>query len=209
MDSRILLIIGNRLIGLYLDGSDLSPEFLKTGQTDESFQDDGNIFQWGNDWIVSPKLEQVQRQCFFRTTTGISSGPVAFEIESLPIYLCTSFTVSLIFEMRQFVREGNSGMGDPWSSRFPFSANKAPNRVALSFEEKGTFGPLCNVWIVDLPLFRTLLVIFQNCLEPRACSSICNLSEALKLSFADRRMREHLFLAQAGVKDGWELRVFV
>ena len=36
--SKILLIIGRRLTGRYLFGSDLSPSFLKTGTTDEDFQ---------------------------------------------------------------------------------------------------------------------------------------------------------------------------
>ena len=34
-DLKILLIIGRRLIGRYLPGSDLCPSFLKTGTTDE------------------------------------------------------------------------------------------------------------------------------------------------------------------------------
>ena len=196
MDSKILLIIGNKLIGLYLDGSALSPEFLKTGQTDENFQDDGKHFSVRQRLNSFVKIGASSGAVFFRTTTGISSGQVALETESLSIYLCTSLTVTLMFEIRLFVLEGNSGMGDPWSSRFPFSAKRAPNRVALSFEEEITSGPLSNVGIGDLPLFRTLFVIFQNCLEPMTSASICNLTEALKHTFAARRMREHLFLAR-------------
>ena len=36
-DSKTLLIMGRRLIGRYLEESHHSPEFLKTGQTDELF----------------------------------------------------------------------------------------------------------------------------------------------------------------------------
>ena len=40
-DSKILLILGRRLIGRYLPGSDLSPSFLKTSTIDEDYQQEG------------------------------------------------------------------------------------------------------------------------------------------------------------------------
>ena len=40
-DSKILLIIGRRLIGRYLPGSDLSPSFFKNDTNDEDFQQEG------------------------------------------------------------------------------------------------------------------------------------------------------------------------
>ena len=40
-EAKILLIIGRRLIGRYLPGSDLSPSFLKSSATDEAFQQEG------------------------------------------------------------------------------------------------------------------------------------------------------------------------
>ena len=39
--SKIVQITGRRLIGRYLQGSDLAPSFLKTGTTDEDFQQVG------------------------------------------------------------------------------------------------------------------------------------------------------------------------
>lgn len=45
-DSDTLLIMLRRLIGRYCEGSDWPPEFLKTGQTEDSFQQSGKHSSW-------------------------------------------------------------------------------------------------------------------------------------------------------------------
>ena len=75
-DSKSLLMIQRRLIGLYLDGSDRSPEPLKTGHTEDVFQDVGNDFRQRLNNFV--RIGDISGEMFFKTTTGFSSGPVAF-----------------------------------------------------------------------------------------------------------------------------------
>ena len=78
-DSKSLLMIQRRLIGLYLDGSDRSPEPLKTGHTEDVFHDLGKDFSFRQRLNNFVRIGDISGEMFFKTTTGISSGPVAFE----------------------------------------------------------------------------------------------------------------------------------
>ena len=72
-------MIQRRLIGLYLDGSDRSPEPLKTGHTEDVFQNVGNDFSFRQRLNNFVRIGDISGEMFFKTTTGISSGPVVFE----------------------------------------------------------------------------------------------------------------------------------
>ena len=93
-DSNNLLIMLRRLMGRYCDGSDWSPEFLKTGQTADSFQQSGKHSSWMHLLNNFARIGESSGDRFFRTTTGILSGPVALEDSSSRICLATSLAVT-------------------------------------------------------------------------------------------------------------------
>jgi hypothetical protein len=78
-DSKILLIIGRRLIGRYLPGSDLSPSFLKTGTTDEDFQQEGKQDSAKHLLYSLARTGESSGEHILRTIDGILSGPVALD----------------------------------------------------------------------------------------------------------------------------------
>ena len=71
IDSKILLMMGRRLIGRDLEESQRSPEFLKTGHTEECFQLNGK-----HDCLIHllkslDKIGVSSGLGALRTTTGI------------------------------------------------------------------------------------------------------------------------------------------
>ena len=92
---------------------------------------------------------------FFRTTTGIQSGPDAFDESRfvMTFYPLCSF---------RLVLEGKTGKEMPESSRFEFLEKFLANNFALSDAEDNTSGPLNRGGIADLALLRTLLAIRQK-----------------------------------------------
>ena len=62
----------------------------------------------------------------------------------------------------KLVLEGKTGKEVPESSRLEFKEKFSANNFALSDAEGNTSGPLNRGGIVDFPLFRTLLVIWEN-----------------------------------------------
>ena len=163
-------------MGRYLVGSDLSPEFLNTGHTDDVFHEDGKHFSFRQRLKSFARIGAISGAVFLRTITGISSGLVAFDTQSWQMNLATSFTVTWMFEIIEVVREGNSGTTDP---RFPFVANMVAKSFALSLDDATISGPSSSVGIGDFPRFSICFWFFQNDLEPRASSSICSRIEDL------------------------------
>ena len=103
---------------------------------------------------------------FFRTNTGIQSGPHAFdESRSIMIFLTILAVTEIICSFR-LVIEGKTGKEIPKSSRFGFLEKFLGNSFALSDAEDNTSGLLNRVGIIDLPLLRTLLAIRQKSQEP-------------------------------------------
>ena len=103
---------------------------------------------------------------FFRTTTGIQSGPDAFEESRFVMTLLTILGVMEILCSFRLVLEGKTGKEIPESSRFEFLEMFLANNFALSDAEDNTSGPLNRGGIADLPLLRTLLAIRQKSREP-------------------------------------------
>ena len=120
------LVMGRWVISRYFDGSHLSPEFLNTGQTDDIFHDDGKHFSFRQRLKSFNNIGASSGAVFFRTVMGISSGPVALEVESLLMKFRTFLTVTLTLERIELVRSIISDTEETRSSRFPFEANIVP-----------------------------------------------------------------------------------
>ena len=103
---------------------------------------------------------------FFRTTTGIQSGPDAFDESRFVMTFLTILGVMEIICSFRLVLEGKTGKEIPESSRFEFMEKFLANNFALSDAEDNTSGPLNRGGIADLPLLRTLLAIRQKSREP-------------------------------------------
>ena len=103
---------------------------------------------------------------FFRTTTGIQSGPDAFDESRFIMTFLTILRVIEILCSFRLVLERKTGKEIPELSRLEFFKKFLANNFALSEAEDNTFGPLKRGGIADLPLLRTLLVICQKSREP-------------------------------------------
>ena len=103
---------------------------------------------------------------FFRTTTGIQSGPDAFDESRFVMTFLTIFGVMEILRSFRLLLEGKTGKEIPESSRFEFLEKFLANNFALSDAEGNTSGLLNRGSIADLPLLRTLLAIRQKSREP-------------------------------------------
>ena len=103
---------------------------------------------------------------FFRTTTGIQSGPDAFDESRFVMNFLTILGVMGILCSFRLVLEGKTGKEITESSRFEFLEKFLANNFALSDAEDNTSGPLNRGGIADLPLLRTLLAICQKSREP-------------------------------------------
>ena len=103
---------------------------------------------------------------FFRTTTGIQSGPDAFDESRFAMTFLTILGVMDLLCSFRLVLEGKTGKEIPESSRFEFLEKFLVNNFALSDAEDNTSGPLNRGGIADLPLLRTLLAIHRKSREP-------------------------------------------
>ena len=103
---------------------------------------------------------------FFRTTTGIHSGPDAFDESRFVMTFLTILGVMDILCSFRLVLEGKAGKEIPESSRLEFLEKFLANNFALSDAEDNTSGPLNRGGIAGLPFLRTLLVIHQKFREP-------------------------------------------
>ena len=102
---------------------------------------------------------------FFRTTTGILSGPDAFdESRFIMTFLIILGVMKILYSFR-LVLEGKTSTEIPESSRLEFLEKFLANNFALSHAEDNTSGPLNRGGIADLPLLRTLLAIHQKSQE--------------------------------------------
>ena len=103
---------------------------------------------------------------FFRTTTGIQSGPDPFDKSRFIMTFLTILGVTEILCSFKLVLEGKTGKEIPESSRLEFLEKFSANNFALSDAEDNTSGLLNRGGIADLPLLKTLLAIRQKSREP-------------------------------------------
>ena len=87
---------------------------------------------------------------FFRTTTGIQSGPDAFDESRFVMTFLTILRVMEILCSFRLVLEGKTGKEIPESLRLEF-LEKFLSNFALSDAEDNTSGPLNTGGIADLP----------------------------------------------------------
>ena len=103
---------------------------------------------------------------FFRTTTGIQSGPDSLKKSRFDMTFVTILRVTEILCSFRLVLEGKAGKEIPESSRLGFPEKFSANNFALSDAAENTSRPLNRGGIADLPLLRTLLAIHQKSKEP-------------------------------------------
>ena len=103
---------------------------------------------------------------FFRTTTGIHSGPDAFDESRFVMNVLTILGVMEILCSFRLVLEEKTGKEIPESSRFEFLEKFLANNFAISDAEDNTSDLLNRGGIADLPLLRTVLAICQKSREP-------------------------------------------
>ena len=96
---------------------------------------------------------------FFRTTTGIQSGPDTFDESRFTMTFLTVLGVKETLCSFRLVLEGKTGKEISESSILVFLEKFLANNFALSDAEDNTSGPLNGGSITDLPLLRTLLAI--------------------------------------------------
>ena len=93
---------------------------------------------------------------FFRTATGIQSGPDPFYKSRFIINFLTILGVTKILCNFKLVPEGKLDKEIPESLRFQFVEMFLANNFALSDAEDDTFRPLNRGGLADLLLLRTL-----------------------------------------------------
>ena len=145
---------------------DLSLTFLNTGTTEETFQQSGKQDSFRQLLKSLASMYESSGSQFFRTTTGIHSGPDAFDESRFVMTFLTILGVMDILCSFRLVLEGKAGKEIPESSRLEFLEKFLANNFALSDAEDNTSGPLNRGGIADLPFLRTLLVIHQKFREP-------------------------------------------
>ena len=109
-------------------------------------------------------MSEISGSQFFRTFTGMQSGP-----DDKSRFIMTFLTILGVTEILcsfKLVLEGKTGKEMPESSRSEFLVKFSANNFALSDAEDNTSGPLNRGGIADLPLLRTLLAICQKSQEP-------------------------------------------
>ena len=102
---------------------------------------------------------------FFRTTTGIQSGPNVFDESRFVMTFLTILGVTEILCSFRLVLEGKTGKEIPELSRLEFLEKFLAKNFALSDAEDNTSGSPNRGGITDLTLLRTLLAVCQKSRE--------------------------------------------
>ena len=97
-----------------------------------------------------------------RTTTGLQSGPDAFDESRFIMTFLTIFHVTKILCCLRLVLEGKKGKEIPALSRLELLEKFLVNIFTLSDAEGNTYRPLNRGSIANLPLFRTILAIHKK-----------------------------------------------
>ena len=103
---------------------------------------------------------------FFGTTTGVQPGPDAFDESRFIMTFLTILGVMKMLCSFRLVVEGNTSEEMPESSRLEFLEKFLGKDFPLFEAEDNNSGSLNRGGTADLPLLRTLLVIYQKSQEP-------------------------------------------
>ena len=142
------------------------PKFLNTVNTDETFQKSGKQDSFRHIMKSSGSMYESSGLLFFRTTTGIQSGPDAFDESRFVMTFLTILGVTEILCSLRLVQEGKTGKETPESSRLEFVEKFLENNFASSDAQDNISRPLNRGSIADLPLLRILFAIRQKSREP-------------------------------------------
>ena len=88
---------------------DLSPTFLNTETTDETFHQSGKQDSFRHILKSSASMHESSGSQFFRTTTGIKSGPDAFDESRFNMTFLTILGVIELLCSFRLVLEGKTG----------------------------------------------------------------------------------------------------
>ena len=119
----------NRVVVLAVD---LSPRFLNTETTNKIFQQSGKQDSFRHILKSSASMNESSGLQFLRTTTGIQSGPDAFDESRFFMAFLTILWVMEILCSFKLVLEGQTGKEIPESSRLEFLEKFLANNFALS-----------------------------------------------------------------------------
>ena len=153
--SKTLLNTARGLTGRSFLAVDLYTTFLNTGTTDETFQQSGKQDSIRHLVKNTTSNYESSGSQFFRKTTGIKSGPDAFDKLRFIITFLTILKVTEILCSFRLVIEGKTGKDIPELSRLESLERFSTNNFALSDAEDNTSWPLNRGGIADLPLLRT------------------------------------------------------
>ena len=164
--SKTLLTTERRLTVRYFVALHHSPTFLNIGTSNETFQQSGKQDNFRQILQSSASMYQSSGSQVFRTTTGIRSGPDAFDESRFVVtFLIIPGVMEILCSFRLVV-EGKTGKEMPESSRLEFLEKFLANNFALSDAEANTSGKLNKGRTADLLLLTILLAIHQKSREP-------------------------------------------
>ena len=114
--------------------------FLNTGTPDETFQQSGKQDSFRHILMSAASTYESSGTQFFRTTTGIQSGPDAFDESRFVVNFLTFEVMEILCSFR-LILEGKTGKEIPEPSRLEFLEKVFANNFALSDAEDNTSGP--------------------------------------------------------------------
>ena len=118
------------------------PTFLNTGTANETFQQSRKQDSFRQILKSSANMYESLGTQFFRTTTGIQSGPGGFhELRFVMIFLTILGVMEILCSFR-LVLEGKTHKEIPKLSRLEFLEKFLANNFALSDAEDNFFRPL-------------------------------------------------------------------
>ena len=119
---------------------------------------------------LSDTYWRVQLVCikaqYLRITTGIRSGPDAFDESRFVMTSLAILWVTQILCSFRLVLEGETGKEIPQPLRLEFLEKFFAKKFALSDAEDNTSGPFNRGGIADLSLLRTILAVHQKSRKP-------------------------------------------
>ena len=137
-----------------------------TGTIDGTFQQSGKQDFFQHILKISVSIYGSSHSQFFRTTTGIQSGPDTFDKSRLVITFLTNLGVTETLSSFRLALEGKISNEIPKSSRFKFLEKFLANKFPLSDAEDNTSRPLNKKGIENSPLLRALLAICKESQKP-------------------------------------------
>ena len=144
--SKTLLITARTLTWRYFLAGDLSPTFLHTKTTIETFQQSGKQNSFRHILNSSASIYESSGSQFFRTTTGIKSGPHAFDESRFFMTFLTLLGLTEILCSFRLLLEGKIVKEILESSRLEFLEKSLANSFALSDVEDNTL----SHWIEEV-----------------------------------------------------------